>query len=526
MISFSLLHQRSAQAFFSVAAALLLSFFAAQASARTVSPFPEELGLGSFRGQAGAVLYYTVTGSTSGSVWGSNPYTDDSSLAKAAVHAGLFQAGQKGVIKVTIMAGQSSYPGSTANGVTSSSYGSYGGSFSVAADHGGDNPAIPSPGSMTGFRSAAPGSVYRFTTTGASSGSLWGTNVFTDDSGIAIAAVHAGVLRTGQSGTVRVVTSPGQSAYVGSTRNGVSSSGYGTWASGYTVSDTTGATALHPYPGMQGNPLPDPGSMTSFRGRNGASLYFLVTGTTSGSLWGSGTYTDDSSLATAVVHAGVAGAGQTQVVKATILAGQSSYDSSMSNGVTSSSYGSWSGSFAVAAPDGAMGTIPAISSALSAGGSEGQAFAYTIAATQSPSAFGATGLPEGLTVDNASGRIGGTPKVSGVFRVEILATNASGTSNAELVLTVVGSGATPVTSTASADCLFDWAEKNYADLFAPARAPSRTYDVYYYRYYSATNSYLAVAGVNKRVFYIGALSGGSLLDVGDTATWLTAAGCQ
>lgn len=526
MIPIPLLSQRFAQAFFSVAVALLLSFFAAQVSARTVSPFPEELGLGGFRGQSGAVLYFTVTGSTSGSLYGSNPYTDDSSLAKAAVHAGLLQAGQKGVVKVTMMAGLSSYPGSSANGVTSSGYGSWSGSFSIAADDGGNNPAIPSPGSMTGFRSAAPGSVYLFTVTGASSGSLWGTNVFTDDSGIAVAAVHAGVLRADQSGTVRVVTSPGQSAYVGSSRNGVGSSSYGQWASGYTVADTAGATALHAYPGMQGSPLPDPGSMTSFRGRNGAALYFQVTGATSGSLWGTGTYTDDSSLATAVVHAGVAGAGQTQVVKATIMAGQSSYASSTSNGVISSSYGSWSGSFAVAAPDGAMGTIPAIGSALNASGSEGQAFAYTITATQSPSVLGATGLPEGLTVDNASGRIGGTPKVSGVFRVQLLATNDSGTSNAELVLTVVGSGTTPDTSTASADCLFDWAEKNYADWFAPARAPSLTYDVYYYRYYSATNSYLAVSSANKRVYYIGALSSGGLLDVGDTASWFTAAGCQ
>lgn len=529
MIFFPQLPQRVAQALFTVVAALLLSFFATQALARSVSPFPEELGLSGFRGQTGTVLYFTVTGATSGSLYGSNPYTDDSTLAKAAVHAGLLQAGQKGVVKVTIKAGQASYTASTANGVTSSGYGSWSGSFGIAADDGGDNPAIPAPGSMSVLRSAAPGSVYLFSVTGASSGSLWGTNVYTDDSSVAVAAVHAGVLRVAQSGTVRVVTSPGLSAYVGSTSNGVSSSSYGQWSSSFTVSDAAGATALHAYPGMQGSPLPDPGSMGAFRGRNGAALHFQVTAA-AGSLWGSGTYTDDSSLAAAVVHAGLARVGQSLVVKATVRPGQSSYAGSTANGVTSSSYGNWSGSYSVAAPDGAMGTIPMISSALSANGSEGQSFTYTIGATQTPSAYNATGLPEGLTVDYASGRITGTPKVSGTFRVQLLASNDSGASNAELVLTLGANGATPPTPTpttgSGADCFFDWAEIHYADLFAPARASSQTFGDYYYRHYSATNSYLAISNASQRVLYIGALSGGGLADVGDMAGWLKTAGCR
>lgn len=73
----------------------------------------------------------TVTGSTSGFVWGTDIYTDDSSLGKAAVHAGLISAGQTATIRVCDLPGQSSYTGSTRNGVTTSNWGSWPGSISL-----------------------------------------------------------------------------------------------------------------------------------------------------------------------------------------------------------------------------------------------------------------------------------------------------------------------------------------------------------------------------------------------------------
>ena len=68
----------------------------------------------------GEIITRTITGTTSGgAVWGSNPYTDDSDWARAAVHAGLLSAGQTGTIKFTVLGVQNGgFAGTTANGVT------------------------------------------------------------------------------------------------------------------------------------------------------------------------------------------------------------------------------------------------------------------------------------------------------------------------------------------------------------------------------------------------------------------------
>src|SRR5207245_2203910 len=55
------------------------------------------------RGQNGKTIVFSVRARLGGSVWGDGIYTDDSDLATVAVHAGLLQPGQSGLIKVTIM---------------------------------------------------------------------------------------------------------------------------------------------------------------------------------------------------------------------------------------------------------------------------------------------------------------------------------------------------------------------------------------------------------------------------------------
>ena len=76
--------------------------------------------LTSYRDRVGQSFTFTVTGSNRGSVWGSDIYTDDSSLAAAAVHAGAIGMGETGPVTVTILPGQQSYQGTPANGISSS----------------------------------------------------------------------------------------------------------------------------------------------------------------------------------------------------------------------------------------------------------------------------------------------------------------------------------------------------------------------------------------------------------------------
>lgn len=81
------------------------------------------------------------------------------------------------------------------------------------------------PGTMSGWV-AYVGKTFDFAVTGSVSGPIWGTDVYKADSHLATAAVHAGVLRKGEQGVVRVTMVPGRSNYAGSTRNGVVSQPY------------------------------------------------------------------------------------------------------------------------------------------------------------------------------------------------------------------------------------------------------------------------------------------------------------
>lgn len=106
--------------------------------------------------------------------------------------------------------------------------------------------------------------------------------------------------------------------------------------------------------------LAAPANLTGYRSRVGQSFELLVTGITSGAVWGTDVYTDDSYVGLAAVHAGVVAPGETKVVTVTILPGQSSYAASTRNGVTSSPWGAWSGSFSFA---GSSGTAAAAGTA-------------------------------------------------------------------------------------------------------------------------------------------------------------------
>lgn len=85
-------------------------------------------GGGGFAGPGGGVV---VIGG--GVVYGSGTYTADSTLALAAVHAGVLKEGETGQVKVTILGPQASFAGSTRNGVTSSAFGYYPAAYKISA---------------------------------------------------------------------------------------------------------------------------------------------------------------------------------------------------------------------------------------------------------------------------------------------------------------------------------------------------------------------------------------------------------
>jgi hypothetical protein len=67
------------------------------------------------------------------SVWGTDVYTDDSSVCTAAVHAGAITIEEGGTVTIEVVEAQDQYTGSERNGITTLDYGAWGGSFSVVA---------------------------------------------------------------------------------------------------------------------------------------------------------------------------------------------------------------------------------------------------------------------------------------------------------------------------------------------------------------------------------------------------------
>jgi len=210
---------------------------------------PQELGacasISSYR-DTDAVLTCTCgVNSSMGGVWGTDVYTDDSLVCSAGQHAGVIGP-QGGRVTVQMLPGYSSYSGSTRNGVATSNYGSWGGSFRFVAISG---QAASSPVTGTSLAAFAvdagtcdSAANWRGRTAAlscscpanfANNRSVWGTDVYTDDSYICRAAQHAGLISRSKGGKVTIELLPGQTAYAGSTRNGIGTSNYGSWAGSY-----------------------------------------------------------------------------------------------------------------------------------------------------------------------------------------------------------------------------------------------------------------------------------------------------
>ena len=87
------------------------------------------------------------------------------------------------------------------------------------------------PGSMSDFGASDVGRSYLFEVVGTDDGNVWGTDCYTGDSRVAVAAVHSGSLRVGERGLVRVTIVDGsERVFDGSERHGIRSMDYGNYS--------------------------------------------------------------------------------------------------------------------------------------------------------------------------------------------------------------------------------------------------------------------------------------------------------
>ena len=86
------------------------------------------------RENIGRQYYYKIKGSSEGTVWGDNIYTDDSNIAKAAVLEGKCQLGQEKIVGIKMIEGKSSYSSASRYGVSSVTYGSWPASYIFTDD--------------------------------------------------------------------------------------------------------------------------------------------------------------------------------------------------------------------------------------------------------------------------------------------------------------------------------------------------------------------------------------------------------
>ena len=74
------------------------------------------------------------------------------------------------------------------------------------------------------------------------------------------------------------------------------------------------------------------------------------------------------------------------------------------------------------------------------------------------------------------------------------------------------------------NCLLNWAENSYPNLFSPQGKTTLELSPYTYRYYETTNAYVGVSSFDDHVYYLG--PDGMLLDVGNLSDWLKKSSCQ
>jgi LCCL domain len=195
------------------------------------------------RNQPGSrFVYVCPAGGRKDQVWGTHIYADNSSVCSAALHDGAFVYDDGAIVTIEHLGAQASFTGSTQNGITSASLGSWPGSFQIiGAEKGSDVTGVKMGGagwtaSATRFRGHT-GVRYRYICPGnnAGTGAVYGANTYTDDSSVCTAAVLAGLITRADGGRVTITIAPGQSSYTSATNNGIQAQRFGRALGSFTL---------------------------------------------------------------------------------------------------------------------------------------------------------------------------------------------------------------------------------------------------------------------------------------------------
>lgn len=186
---------------------------------------------------------------------------------------------------------------------------------------------------------------------GAGSGTVWGTGIYTTDSPICTAAIHAGAIPAA-GGVVKPRGAAGCAAYVGASQNGVTTSKWAAYQSSFFFEGhgdgkcpSVPAAAAPPAPAGVAQGGACPSTMAAFADHATAQEFTCTcpAGAT-GSVYGTGMYTTDSNICAAATHAGAAGAGGGSV-KFKKAPGCPKYNGTAANGITTSSWGAYGSSY-------------------------------------------------------------------------------------------------------------------------------------------------------------------------------------
>jgi uncharacterized caspase-like protein len=285
------------------------------AAASPISNCPDD-----FRAFADSIEQHACTCSAEatqrGYVRGMDVYTSNSSICRAALHAGaISKAG--GPVTVIPVAGRKSYPGVTRNGVTSQNDEASEASFRFAA--------LPTstdcPDNFGAFADSTERLACTCSAEATQRGYVRGMDMYTSNSAICRAALHAGAISKA-GGAVTVIPDAGRKSYPGVTRNGVTSYNH-------EASETSFRFAALP----ASSDCPDNfGAFADSTERLACTC--SAEATQRGYVRGMDVYTSNSSICRAALHAGVitkAGGSVTAIPDA----GRKSYPGATRNGVTS-----------------------------------------------------------------------------------------------------------------------------------------------------------------------------------------------